>query len=224
MANTKTGLSYYTVDCDRYQDRRIKRLKKDFNCIGPAVYDYILCEIYRVQGCFLAWDDNTAFDVAEYFGLKESTVHEVVRYCASVGLFDKELLLRGIITSASIQRRYMEMCTRARRKNIVIPEAYRLHETEAETQVEANEEAAETENTLQGVKPDCSPYALTLSQEIEALRCDECWLTNFRSSTACPYLPCVSLLTIFAYSVLPTAKTAISRFRMQSPTSTTGYA
>ncbi len=41
MANTKTGLSYYTVDCDRYQDRRIKRLKKDFNCIGPAVYDYI---------------------------------------------------------------------------------------------------------------------------------------------------------------------------------------
>ena len=180
MANTKTGLSYYTVDCDRYQDRRIKRLKKDFNCIGPAVYDYILCEIYRVQGCFLAWDDNTAFDVAEYFGLKESTVHEVVRYCASVGLFDKELLLRGIITSASIQRRYMEMCTRARRKNIVIPEAYRLHETEAETQVEANEEAAETENTLQGVKPDCSPYALTLSQEIEALRCDECWLDQLQ--------------------------------------------
>jgi hypothetical protein len=96
MANIKTGLNYYTVDTDRYQDRRIKRLKKDFKCRGIAVYDYILCEIYRVQGCFLVWDANTAFDVAEYFGLEENTVQEVVKYCGSVGLFDKELLSRGL--------------------------------------------------------------------------------------------------------------------------------
>lgn len=130
MANIKTGLNYYTVDTDRYQDRRIKRLKKDFKCRGIAVYDYILCEIYRVQGCFLVWDANTAFDVAEYFGLEENTVQEVVKYCGSVGLFDKELLSRGIITSASIQRRYTEMCTRAKRKSVSIPESYRLIQEE----------------------------------------------------------------------------------------------
>lgn len=50
MANNKTGLSYYNVDTDRYQDMRIKRLKKDMGCRGVAVYDYILCEIYRVKG------------------------------------------------------------------------------------------------------------------------------------------------------------------------------
>lgn len=126
MANNKTGLNYYTIDTDRYQDRRIKRLKKDCGCQGMAVYDYILCEIYRVQGCFLEWDENTAFDVAEYFGLKESTVSEIVRYCGAVGLFDKELLSRGIVTSATIQERYLTMCDRAKRRDVKIPEVCRI--------------------------------------------------------------------------------------------------
>lgn len=122
----KTGLSYYTIDTDRYQDRRIKRLKKSFGCQGIAVYDYILCEIYRVQGCGSEWDEDTAFDVAEYFGLKETLVNEIVKYCGAVGLFDATLLSGGIVTSAAIQRRYLEMCARAKRTNVIIPEKYKL--------------------------------------------------------------------------------------------------
>jgi len=124
----KTGLIYYNVDTNRYQDRRIKRLKKDFKCDGIAVYDYILCEIYRVEGCFLVWDEDTAFDVSEYFGLKETTVKEIVIYCGAVGLFDKTLLTRGIITSLSIQKRYLEMCKRAKRTNFEIPEDISIQE------------------------------------------------------------------------------------------------
>ena len=126
MANNKTGLSYYNVDTDRYMDIRIKRLKKDCGCSGIAVYDYIICEVYRVRGCVLVWDESTAFDVSEYFGLKESHVKEIVKYCGAVGLFDKELLSRGIITSKSIQRRYLDMCNRAKRKDVKIPEEYRI--------------------------------------------------------------------------------------------------
>lgn len=122
MANNKTGFVFYSIDTDRYQDVRIRRLKKDFGCNGIAVYDYILCEIYRVRGCFLVWDESTAFDVAEYFGLKESTVKEIVGYCGVVGLFDKGLLSGGnIITSRSIQSRFIEMCKRAKRQKIEIP-------------------------------------------------------------------------------------------------------
>lgn len=117
----KNGLSYYKTDTDRYQDLKIKRLKRTFGCNGLSVYDYILNEVYRVQGCFLAWDENTAFDVAEYFGLKENLVNEIVKYCASVGLFDKELLCSGIITSRSIQERYLQACIQAKRKNYTIP-------------------------------------------------------------------------------------------------------
>ena len=126
MANIRVGLSYYSVDTDRYLDIRIRRLVKAFGCDGIAVYDYLLCNIYRVKGCFAAWDESTAFNVAEYLRLKESVVLEIVRYCGVVGLFNKELLSRGIITSAAIQRRYIDTCIRENRKNIEIPEFCRI--------------------------------------------------------------------------------------------------
>ncbi len=127
MANLKTGLAYYNVETDRYQDIKVKRLKKDFGCNGIAVYDYLLCEIYRDKGCFLEWDESTVFDVAEYFGLKENLVKEIVNYCAYVGLFNKELLCREkVLTSRSIQQRYIETCVRAKRKNFKIPEEYKI--------------------------------------------------------------------------------------------------
>lgn len=125
MANNKTGFSYYNIDTDRYQDLKIKRLKKDFGCTGIAVYDYILCEIYRVRGYFTAWDSNTAFDVADYYGLKETLVNDIVAYCCGVGLFDKELhTSEKILTSLSIQLRYVEMCTRSKRVNFKLPDKY----------------------------------------------------------------------------------------------------
>jgi len=128
MANFKTGLAYYNVDTDRYQDIKIKRLKKDFGCKGIAIYDYILCQVYRDKGCFLAWDENTAFDVADYFGEKETLINEIVQYCGVVGLFNKELLACGIVTSLSIQNRYIDMCNRAQRKNAVIPKNIKISE------------------------------------------------------------------------------------------------
>lgn len=129
---TKVGLSYYTVDTDRYLDIRIKRLRKDYGCRGLAVYDYVLCEIYRDKGCFIEWGESTAFDVAEYLGLKESVVQDIVKYCAVVGLFNDALLRRGIVTSASIQKRYLEMATRAKRKVVTIPEICQLPEVDAQ--------------------------------------------------------------------------------------------
>ena len=129
MANNKIGLNYYNVDTDRYQDIKIKRLKKDFGCSGIAVFDYILCEIYRVKGCFIAWDESTVFDVAEYFGIKESLVNEIVNYCCVVGLFNRELLTNGrILTSLAIQKRYLEACLKAKRSNIEIPKNFKIPE------------------------------------------------------------------------------------------------
>lgn len=161
MANIKTGLDYYRLDTDRYQDRRIKRLKKDFGCNGIAVYDYLLCEIYRDKGCFLVWDESTAFDVAEYFGLKENTVKEIVNYCAAVGLFDKALLCcESILSSHSIQHRYLEMCNRAKRKNIKIPEEYKIipeESTKIPEEYQKNTEVCDKEKKSKENNPPIIP-------------------------------------------------------------------
>lgn len=157
MANIRVGLSYYSVDTDRYLDIRIRRLVKAFGCDGIAVYDYLLCNIYRVKGCFAAWDESTAFNVAEYLRLKESVVLEIVRYCGVVGLFNKELLSRGIITSAAIQRRYIDTCIRAKRKNLEIPEFCRIFPEET---AKLPEESPNTPEFCREVKKSIisSPY------------------------------------------------------------------
>ena len=127
MANIKTGFIFYKVDTDRFQDIRIKRLKKDRGCKGYAVYEYFLNEIYRVKGCFLAYDESAAFDAAEYWGLEESQVNDIVHYCCACGLFDKGLFTSaGILTSRSIQSRYIEMSRIAKRTSYAIPQQYDL--------------------------------------------------------------------------------------------------
>jgi hypothetical protein len=145
----KTGFNYYCVDTDIYQDRKIKRLKKRCGCVGMCVYQYILCEVFRVRGYMLEWDDDTIFDIAECFGLEEAEVLEAVEYMAEVGLFDSAKLAQGVITSASIQRRYYEMSDKAKRKGATIPSEVVLYVPEnaqnaiPEKSAEIPEETAE---------------------------------------------------------------------------------
>jgi len=147
---SKVGLLYYNVDTDRYNDIRIKRLRKEFSGNGVAVYDYILCEIYRVKGSFMEWDESTAFDVSDYFGLKETLVNEIVNYCCHVGLFNKKLLAsESVLTSQSIQSRYMEICKRAKRKDAKVPEKYLILPEESS---KVQEEVKKTQEEFNEVK------------------------------------------------------------------------
>jgi hypothetical protein len=127
MANNKVGFEFYRLDTDRYQDIKIKRLKKDFKCSGIAVYDYIINEIYRVKGCYLEWDDNVAFDIADYWGLDENIVVEIIAFCCKIGLFNKAVFdSKSVITSKSIQVRFVKMSKLAKRNDVIIPEEYNL--------------------------------------------------------------------------------------------------
>lgn len=122
----KQGLTYYSADTDRFQDIRVKRLKKRYGGTGYAVYDYIKNEIFRTRGSYMLFTTDEAFDCAEYWGIEESEVLDIVNYCAEIGLFDKTLWkIRETLTSEEIQQRYAEICRRSK-KVMTIPEAYDL--------------------------------------------------------------------------------------------------
>lgn len=124
----KTGLSYYQAETDRFQDIKIKRLKKKYGCEGYAVYQYIQNEIYRVEGCYIRFTDDQLFDVSEYWGIEEERVEKIIEYCMEVELFDAITWhTNHILTSVDIQQRYLEICRRAKKK-IVLPEGIRLVE------------------------------------------------------------------------------------------------
>ncbi len=122
----KTGFLYYNVDTDRYQDIRIKRLKKEYGCAGITVYDYLLCEIYKGLGYGLELEDDFIFDVSEYFHIKEQLVVDIIDYCGSLGLFEQSMTEKGKLTSVAIQKRFLKLSSLCKRKNINIPEEYRI--------------------------------------------------------------------------------------------------
>ncbi len=122
MANLKTGFNYYSTDTDRYQDIKIKRLKHRHGGEGLAVYDYLLCEIYREKGCYMEWNEYVLFHVAEYMGMQEEEVDIILETILSIGLFDKGMFEeKQLLTSRSIQIRFVEMSTRAKRKIRTVP-------------------------------------------------------------------------------------------------------
>lgn len=122
----KQGFSYYKAETDRFQDIKIKRLKKRYQCTGYAVYQYVLNEIYRVRGYCLKFSEDHLFDVSEYWGIDEELVTEIIGYCAEIGLFSATMWQgKGVLTARSIQARYIDIC-KVCKKTPVIEEELRL--------------------------------------------------------------------------------------------------
>ena len=121
MART-VGFQYYKVDTDRYDDMRIRKLRRAHGTKGIAVYDYLLAQVYREHGCYAHCDADCLFDLTDYFDISDNAVKEIVSFCASVGLFDKGLLMReNVLTSHAIQRRFADMCKASKRLYVEIP-------------------------------------------------------------------------------------------------------
>ena len=53
----KSGLSYFPLDVDFFEDPKIKILRARYGRDGIVFYIYLLCEIYR-QGYYIQVDDD----------------------------------------------------------------------------------------------------------------------------------------------------------------------
>lgn len=114
---SKNGFSYYKAETDRFQDIKIKRLKKKYGCDGYAIYQYVLNEIYRVDGSYIRWTEDQLFDCADYWGMDEERVKTIVEYCTEICLFDPVVWkTQCILTSRAIQSRYIDICKLAKKK------------------------------------------------------------------------------------------------------------
>lgn len=116
----RNGLKYYHAETARFQDIKIKRLKKKYGCEGYAVYSYVENEIYRVEGSYIRFDEDQAFDCAEYWALDEDKVYDIINFCAEIGLFNTQLWKeQSILSSRYIQDSYLQICRRAKKQTAI---------------------------------------------------------------------------------------------------------
>lgn len=115
--NVKRGLMYFRMDCDLFQDRKLKRLMRRWQNDGLAVYLALLCEIYRDKGYYIVADKDLIADIADTCLLDDDRTSNIFRDCIELGLFDRQLYEhRELLTSRGIQARYLDIMAVLRRK------------------------------------------------------------------------------------------------------------
>ena len=81
----RKGFEYYRAETDRFRDIKIRKLRKEHSCAGYAIYQYVLNEIYRVEGCYIRFTQDELFDCAEYWNMREEEVLRIINYCTETG-------------------------------------------------------------------------------------------------------------------------------------------
>jgi hypothetical protein len=112
MAN-KTGLDYFNIDVDFFNDPKTIKLSKRYGPVGVMCYLITLISIYQ-KGYFLeASIDDLAHIILNTINGKyvsgKYKLQEIILYLAEIDLIDKDLLEEHIITSRGIQKRFVLM-------------------------------------------------------------------------------------------------------------------
>jgi hypothetical protein len=109
----KTGLDYFPLDVDFFNDEKISAISGEFGIKGELACIKLLCAIYR-NGYFILWSEVLRMKlIKELPGVSADLLDNIVSRLVRWGLFDKALFdENGILTSSGIQRRYFEITRR----------------------------------------------------------------------------------------------------------------
>ena len=114
---SKPGLDYFPLDVNFFQDRKVRRISNRHHAAGIAALTSLLCLIYKEKGFYVAWNQDTLFDISQEGCCEEEEMQAIIDDCLSVGLFDTYIYKEyGILTSQAIQEQYHKIITDSRRK------------------------------------------------------------------------------------------------------------
>ncbi|MBO5163220.1 MAG: DUF4373 domain-containing protein [Ruminococcus sp.] len=108
----KKGLDYFPLDTDIFEDDKLFDVQNDYGPLGEVIYLRLLCLVYK-NGYYYQFEslDKLAAMMMRSIGNRwakdKKTVKEVILYLAKINLFSSELMQRNVITSRSIQERYL---------------------------------------------------------------------------------------------------------------------
>lgn len=129
----KSGLSYFPLDADFFDDNKIKILKARYRADGIAMYVYLLCEIYK-HGYYIKVDDDFEYIISDDLGIDQNKVKQVLNFLLKRSLFNDKLFnVDKVLTSAGIQRRFqLAIKERARKNPIEVGRYWLLSKEETE--------------------------------------------------------------------------------------------
>ncbi len=121
----ESGCLYFPLDCDFYEDRKLRLLRARFGAKAEAVLVRIWCMIYGGEGWYLHLDQDEIALLSESMGggFSAGYIRDVISESCGRGIFDGAIFAKFcILTSAGIQKRYLGVKTK--KKSIPIAQEY----------------------------------------------------------------------------------------------------
>ena len=142
---TKQGLDYFPFDVDFFQDLKIRKIIRSHGSSAPSILMCVLCLIYKENGYYIKWDEDTSFVISEILNCEEETVSHIIEKAIDVGFFNKDLYDKyTILTSNAIQKRFLLITKSAKLKRGDINKKYNLNIINSEETPINTEEISKT--------------------------------------------------------------------------------
>ena len=113
----RDGVSYFPLDTDFWQDRKIALIRSEFGVKGVFVALALMSEVYRTGGYYKTWDEEDCLLMSQGIavGCTPQFISEVLHGCVKRSLFDERVFeMFGVLTSVGIQRRFIRMVSKSR--------------------------------------------------------------------------------------------------------------
>ena len=150
MAIAYDGINYFPVGVNFMEENAMEVIEAKYGIKGSAIVLKLLCKIYK-EGYFIRWDEEQCLIFANKAGreVQAAEVQEIIEILFIKEILDRDSYLEnGILTSANIQKIWMEATKRRKRELSELP--YLMVKTEKESSKPDN---ASTQQEIEQPKP-----------------------------------------------------------------------
>ena len=157
MAIAYDGINYFPVGVNFMEENAMEVIEAKYGIKGAAIVLKLLCKIYK-EGYFIRWDEEQCLIFANKAGreVQVAEVQGIIEILFIKGILDRNSYLEnGILTSANIQKVWMEATKRRKRELSELP--YLMVKTEKENDKPEKESGkpdnASTQQEIERPKP-----------------------------------------------------------------------
>ena len=123
MAIAYDGINYFPVGVNFMEENAMEVIEAKYGIKGSAIVLRLLCKIYK-EGYFIRWDEEQCLIFANKAGreVQAAEVQGIIEILFIKGILDRNsYLANGILTSANIQKIWMEATKRRKRDLKALP-------------------------------------------------------------------------------------------------------
>ena len=157
MATIYDGINYFPVGVNFMEENAMEVIEAKYGIKSPAIVLKLLCKIYK-EGYFIRWDEEQCLIFANKAGreVQAEEVQGIIEILFTKGILDRNSYQEnGILTSANIQKVWMEATKRRKRELSELP--YLMVKTEKENDKPEKESGkpdnASTQQEIEQPKP-----------------------------------------------------------------------